>query len=128
MIEISIESDENLETLTFNKVYCKLINVARNENKIFYMGVANEMGLPLGKPMGNHWQKKTGQILDDINQYEFEHGRPLLSAVVVNKMTGIPGDGFFKLAMRLEKYLPNSHIDKKIFWEQELNEVYNVWG
>lgn len=114
-------------TPTFNKVYCELINVARNKKKINYINVANIMGLPPGKPMGNHWQNETGQILGEISEYEFNHGRPMLSAVVVRKKTGDPGDGFLKLAMGLGKILSNSHIDEKTFWEQELKEVYDIW-
>jgi len=114
-------------TLTFNKVYCKLINVARNQKKINYIDVANIMGLSPGEPMGNHWQKETGQILGEISDYEYNHDRPMLSAVVVRKKNGEPGPGFSKLAVVLGKKSANSDIDEKTFWEQELNKVYNVW-
>ncbi|MEV6686897.1 hypothetical protein AB0N28_16380 [Streptomyces sp. NPDC051130] len=39
--------------------------------------------------------------LGHISVYEHQHGRPLLSALVVAKATGRPGDGFVELASQL---------------------------
>jgi hypothetical protein len=54
-------------------------------------------------------------------------GKPMLSALVVNQDTKIPGPGFFELAVALGK-LPAgaSDQDKKAFWQKELEAVYSA--
>ena len=112
----------------FNKVYCELINVARNKNIINYKKIANIMGLSLEDPMGNYWANETGKILGEICEYEHTHGRPMLSAIVVRTDTGQPGPGFSELARKLEKLKSSSPDDEKVFWEREIEEVYKSWS
>ncbi|MDI6810752.1 MAG: hypothetical protein QMD80_03610 [archaeon] len=78
-------------TETFDKVYCKLIQVARNRQVITYGEIAEIMGLPSA---GQHMSRETGQISGEISEYEHTYNRPLLSAVVVKGDTMIPGSGF----------------------------------
>jgi len=68
-----------------------------------------------------------GHITGEINEYEHRHGRPMLSAVVVTKDTGMPGGGFFVLASSLGKFNGDSEQEKRTFLESELEEVYNTW-
>jgi hypothetical protein len=63
------------------------------------------------------------QMLDDINREEHCCGRPMLSAVVVNKETGMPGKGFFDLARKLGK----CGEDEDLFYKQELEKVQAFW-
>jgi len=108
----------------FDKVYCELIQAARNKQPITYgEEIAKIMGLP---PSGDYMGKETGQILGEISEYEHLHGRPLLSAVVVKVDKKIPGEGFFGLARDLGKL--QEGMDERSFWERELGEVYDTWS
>ncbi len=48
----------------------------------------------------------------------------MLSAVVVRKEDGLPGQGFFDLA----KDLGRSVTDQDAFWINEVRKVYSYWG
>jgi hypothetical protein len=64
------------------------------------------------------------ELLCSISTAENRAGRGMLSAVVVRGDTGLPGDGFFKLAGKLGfKY-----EDERAFWEQERAKVYVAWN
>jgi hypothetical protein len=60
--------------------------------------------------------------LDDISRREDKAGRGMLSAVVVNKKTGMPGDGFFALAEELGREFDN----REAFFEQECDRVFDA--
>ena len=64
------------------------------------------------------------EVLGHISMYEVEHGRPMLTAIVVGKDTGIPGDGF----ERLSKHLGFEIGDPMTFWRREFREVVDFWG
>lgn len=82
------------------------------------------MGLP---PQGQYMGAEAGHLLGEISEDEHDHGRPMLSALAVSAVTGMPGEGFFKLARNLGK-LTNSTLEAKgQFWENERNAVYAVW-
>jgi hypothetical protein len=56
------------------------------------------------------------------------HGRPMLGSVVVRKDTGMPGDGYFRGACRLGQFEADSKKDKRAFWAEELERVYDCWA
>ncbi|MEU3346062.1 hypothetical protein ABZ723_13875 [Streptomyces sp. NPDC006700] len=62
--------------------------------------------------------------LGNVSRYEVEHGRPMLSALVVAQDTRVPGPGFVELARHLE--LPVN--DPDTYWEEELSEVIRFWS
>lgn len=107
----------------FDKVYCKLIQTARNRQVITYGEIAEIMGLP---PAGQYMSRETGQMLGEISEYEHLHGRPLLSAVVVRGDKKMPGEGFFTLSRQLGELGEN--MDERTFWERELKRVYDIWS
>lgn len=106
-----------------------LTTLAREQKKITYKQLAKEADVPdADKPYV--WFSYLPGLLDIVNRIEHEEGRPLLSAVVVTKGTGIPGDGFFdELAVGLG-LLPAgaSENEKRAFHEKELQKVYKVWA
>lgn len=64
-------------------------------------------------------------MLGDVSRHEHEHGRPLLSTVVVHKSGDMqPGPGFFELA----KSLGHEFDDVEKFWIQELKRVWKYWS
>ncbi len=126
MVEITDEQFDDRRyfgTETFDKVYCKLIQVARNRRTINYKEIAEIMGLP---ERGSYMARETGKILGKISKYEDTHNRPLLSAVVVREDTRIPGEGFFTLARELGELEEN--MDERTFWRRELKMIYDTWG
>ena len=53
----------------------------------------------------------------------------MLSSAVVRQQDGIPGDGFFVLAVDLKKLGSNATEQEKIqFWQNELQETYRQWA
>ncbi len=95
-----------------------LIEVAKHKGTIAYSDVARIADL--------HVRNQTFfRLLDDISTAEHEAGRPLLTAVVVRKKDGMPGQGFFKLATRLGHH--RAVAAKKLDWIRERDRVYAQW-
>lgn len=90
-----------------------LVEHAKLEKTIYYGDLSRRIGgvitpQNLNKPLG---------ILSDAAK---RNGYPLISSVVVNKDTLIPGEGFFKEfggEIKMSEWLP--------FWQKELAAVYN---
>jgi hypothetical protein len=51
----------------------------------------------------------------------------MLSAVVINAVEKTPGEGFFRLAEKLDKYHGSTEQDRMDFWREELQKVYANW-
>ena len=120
---MSVVSRKYFGTKEFFKVYCKLIKTAQKRETIYYKDVAQIMGLPT---QGEHMAKETGWMLGEISENEHNHGRALLSAVVVRKDIKMPGEGFSKLARQLGKLAQGQN--EQTFWQNELQDVYNTWS
>jgi len=67
---------------------------------------------------------KIGEMLGEISTYEHQHGRPMLSVVVIHRDNNMPGEGFFKLARYLGVYRGN---DDFLFFINELRKVHDYW-
>ena len=102
-------------------VYGEIIKVAKNEGTITYSEVASRAGIDTQL---DGWNWRIRNILDTISRREHRNGRPLLSGVVVNKETGMPGAGFFKLAKGLGLYNGGDDI---AYWLEELRRVHAHW-
>ncbi|MEV5368316.1 hypothetical protein ACWIG2_08075 [Streptomyces cellulosae] len=63
--------------------------------------------------------------LGHVSAYEAEHGRPMLSALVVREDSRKPGSGYIQLA-RDCGIATEDEGDK--FWEQQLAEVVRFWA
>ncbi len=107
-------------------VYSALIGAARIRGLITYDGVREIMGLT----PGDHAAKEIGTLLGDISWAEVKkHNRPMLSALAIGVVDGMPSTPFFKFA----HYLGRSHrsIESKTarrnFWRRERDEVYAEW-
>ena len=105
----------------YYRVYSLLIQAAHFRGKVQYMQVAKI--LHITQP-GNYMGREVGQVLGEISRNEVEHGRPMLSAIVIGT-NGVPGEGFQKFASGIGRW--NGEGNWKDFWQTELEEVYNTW-
>jgi hypothetical protein len=62
-------------------------------------------------------------IVGEISVEEHKKGHPLLSAIVVNNQTHVPGNGFYKLA----QYLGDTVTDKDVYASQEIKNCFTFW-
>ncbi len=101
--------------------YAQLIDAARSRTPRSYSDVAGRINLNLRSPADRN---TLSGILEDISTYEHSEGRPLLSAVVL-LTSGLPGEGYFKLARRLGCFGPGEQ--DTLFHESELERVFQHW-
>ena len=111
-------------TPKFRAVIARLLQIARDkEAPILYGEVFKLMGLKAG----NHAAAEAGHLLGEISERCHLQGEPMLSALVVNKDTGIPGEGFYTLAKSLGKLEQNAPLPRlKEFWQSELRSIYST--
>jgi len=106
-------------------IYERLKDIARNKNITYYSEIAPLADLDMASEVG---RIKIAQILDDINGYENDNARPMLSAVVILKEHNLPGAGFFECARGLGEYHGSSDEKERLmFWIRELEKVHNYW-
>jgi len=102
-------------------IYEELKRVAQSKSVTDYSAVGGMMGLDMDNPADRN---KIAEILDEINHYEHQYQRPMLSAVVIRKGINMPGEGFFKCARLLNKHRENNDL---VFWVHELTKVHDYW-
>ena len=100
-------------------IYDKLQSVARAHKLTNY----TEMGVLVG--LGPH-DPRLWAMLDEINQFEHEHNRPMISALVIVQGENRPGSGFWVCASGLGKFIMGDDEDR--FWSEELEKVWNWWA
>ena len=103
-------------------LYEKLKEVARSRQTTFYSDIAPLADLDMDNP---HDRQVIGQLLGEISSFEHEHGRPLLSAIVVSMQEYSPGKGFFGLARELGLFNHNNEDD---YWVEERDKVWDYWA
>ncbi|MEJ2233814.1 MAG: hypothetical protein P8X67_07800 [Syntrophobacterales bacterium] len=115
--------DKYRGTQTYSLVYCRLLNAAREKESVSYEEIGQIMDLEAHLGMA----KEIGQLLGEINEDEHNNGRPMLSAVAVKPTTKMPGEGFFQFAKQLNKFDGETDEDKREFWRDEIQRVYEIW-
>ena len=120
---MAIVADKYRGTKTYSLVYCKLLNAARKKEGVSYKEIGQIMGLEAHVDMA----KEIGRLLGEINEDEHNNGRPMLSAVAVEPSTRMPGEGFFHFAKELNKFQGETDEDKREFWRDEIQRVYEIW-
>jgi hypothetical protein len=120
---MAIVPDKYRGTQRYSLVYCKLLSAARKKESVSYEKIGQIMGLEahVGRA------KEIGQLLGEINEDEYSNGRPMLSAVAVEPTTRMPGEGFFQFAKELGKFDGETDEDKREFWRDEIQRVYEIW-
>ncbi len=103
-------------------IYERLKEVARRKVIVYYHEIAPLAGLDMSNPAHRN---EIADILGEISRYDVMKGRPMLSAVVVLKETGMPGKGFFTLARELKRF---KGTDQNAFFVSELGQVHSTWA
>jgi hypothetical protein len=106
------------------EIYERLKETARNSALITYSEIAPMAGLNMESLAD---RTKMGDLLGEISTYEHEHGRPMLSAVVVLSGIGYPGEGFYNLARYLGIYHGHDEFADMEFFVQEVKKVHQYW-
>ena len=68
-----------------------------------------------------------GNLLTEISKREFEKGRPILSAIIVNKIDRIPSTGFFcflKIILKMD----SSMIQEPKFIKLLQKKCFDFWA
>lgn len=111
------------KTKYYDSVYSLLCSTANRKELLSYSPIWELMELS----PGNNAAKEAGHMLGEISEDTHLSGKPLLSAIVINKRKKEPGQGFYTLAENLRK-LPTGKTDreKKKYWEQERDKVFSI--
>jgi len=110
-----------MNTKEFFITYSILINAARHHGFATYQELAQATGYPTA---GSYISGVFGRILGLISRNEFEHSRPMLSAIAVS-IRGVPSEGFFNLARELNAQKEDE--SDEAFWNKECKRIYEEW-
>jgi hypothetical protein len=114
-------------TIQEEKLRQSLVTFARNGNTVNYEEAMAVVQLDVAD--ANDRYNTFGKMLDNINRYEHDNNRPMLTAVVTHKkipgQSSMPGQGFFKVAEMLKK--KKSSDEDFDFWAMELKRVFDYW-
>lgn len=102
-------------------IYEKLKEVAKAQGITAYSDIAPLAGLDMANPDHRH---KIAEILGEISRAEHTLGQPMLSAVVIQRDSVMPGQGFFTLARELSLYAGGND---QVFFNEELKKVHAFW-
>lgn len=108
-----------------------LISVAKEKRVIPYGELAQKFNLDI-KDKHQSWIKVIEKWMGDINNFELENGRPMLSAIIVLKKnpndingTWECGNGFYEYAR--EHGLLKKDQDRQVFHAKELGKIFDYW-
>ena len=104
--------------------YSALIAAAHSGGMLTYEGIARLTGRPA---RGAAMAGRAGRLVGGISEDEVKCNRPMLSAIVVEKNTGLAGKGFFNLAAELKAFSGESESQRKLFLSKEKRRLYEFW-
>lgn len=103
----------------YQVIYDKLIEVARAHTETNYETIGS---LVSSKDHDFDLYRE----LDEIDRFEDQNKRPMITAVVINPISGTSGKGFLACAFRLGKFTWGE--DEDSFWSDELRRVWEYWA
>lgn len=99
------------------RAYDVLVEAARSKQLITYGKIGSQIGL--FSP--DYFDVKIGSVVGACSVYEYDYGRPLISAIAVNAETMEASKGFWGLPG-----IPPG-VDRIEFWTQEVQRVFQTW-
>jgi hypothetical protein len=105
------------------QIYQKLTESAHQGALVTYGELVPLAHLNLASPADRN---TLSEMLGEISTCEHDHGRPMLSAIVVHAEDGQPGRGFFNLARELGSLHGSSDQAAKAEAEKEIVQLNEV--
>jgi len=115
------------------QAYSELIKIAKERGLITY----GELGTRVLRISHDSLYLEIGWIAGACSDYECIESRPLISSLVVNKVSGKPGKGFWALEgipahLRICASIGDwasykIDLDQNEFWAKEVEKVYKQW-
>ena len=100
-----------------------LIEAARRGDLINYAPLGAQYDLDMANPQH---RIRIGQMLGEISRFEVQHGRPMLSSIVVHGGSEpLPGKGFFRLGLELG--VVQAGEDELDFAVRQMKETQRYW-
>ncbi|MDD3662731.1 MAG: hypothetical protein PHT84_02600 [Candidatus Pacebacteria bacterium] len=110
-----------------NNVRLYLIELARKrQGFIYYQELSDNCNLGFNFRESPYDRKEIGRILGEISEFEHNHDRPLLSALVLSKNLE-EGDGFYKLCEELGFGSYRKLKGDPAFPSIQMNRCYEFW-
>jgi hypothetical protein len=106
------------------QIYQTLTESARQGALVTYGELAPLAHLNLASPADRN---TLSEMLGEISTYEHDHGRPMLSAIVVHAEDMQPGPGFFTLARELGRLHGSSDQAELAFFAGEVKQLFACW-
>jgi hypothetical protein len=105
-----------------------LIELARKRTNqtVTYQKLSDDCNLGLHMHENPYDRVVIGNLLGEISEYEHNHGRPLLSSLVIRLNDGEEGEGFYKLAERLG-YGKVKKLKDNLFEHEQIAECIEFW-
>lgn len=104
----------------------RLRQVAHGEGTTYYGDLCAEMNKVGVITLEPHGAPLAG-LLGQINVMEHDQNRPLLSAVVLSKETGVPGVGFWNISEQMGIDVGGTDEERDRFWVKALGACYAYW-
>ena len=91
----------------------KLIKAASDGKTLYYSDLVDESDGSLVRALG--------QILEKITIYDKENKLPLLSSIVISKVTGLPNEGFFEMCdtLNIDAFLSDLQRECFEYWSSK---------
>jgi len=102
------------------EIHAILVGLARMERTMSY----SELAAQVRTASMHHRAPGFHSILRDICRDEIAAGRPVIGVLVVNKQTGICGQGYFKFAAQMGADVS----DPEAYWQAEFERVCEYWS
>lgn len=119
--------------------YAVLIETAKNGVTITYSELGARIGI-MNFPGYDDFPLKMAEIAGACSVYELEDNHPIISSIVVNKETGMPGAGYWGFRTmpshllsrmwedRRRKPTVEIEAERAKFWLTELQKVHKHWS
>ena len=109
------------------EIRAKLIELARNKSSLSYSQLNEQLMLGLNFKNAYH-RELIGNFLGDISIYEYKKGRPILSALIIDKSSDkLQGNGFYKLCSEIYETNWEKLKSDKNFELERIKECYSFW-
>jgi len=109
------------------RTYLIELSRQRANQTVTYQKLSDDCSLGLNMLENPSDRTTLGKLLGEISTYEFNNGRPLLSALVLRSGDNYEGDGFYKLAEDLGFGNWKRLKKEGIFEIQEIKKCIDFW-